>query len=84
MRATTKGAAGQARIAPRAAAAIESIAHSTSTSRTNCARPAPIDARSAISRALAAACADIRFARFAHAIRSTKAASTPNAASAWP
>ena len=55
---------------------------STSTSCTRRLRPAPIETRSAISRARAAACAVIRFATLAHAISSTSATSTPRASSA--
>ena len=57
------------------------MALSTSTSCTRRHRPAPIETRSAISRARAAACAVIRLATLAHAINSTSATSTPRAIS---
>ena len=82
MRLTTNGADHHASHAPSAADAAASQALSTSTSCTSRPRPAPIDTRSAISRARAAACAVIRFATLAQAISNTSATSTPMAASA--
>ena len=78
---TTNGADHQANNAPMAAARNASQALSTRTSCTRRQRPAPIETRSAISRARAAACAVIRLATLAQAISSTSATSTPSAAS---
>ena len=78
---TTNGADHHANNAPIAAASNASMALSTSTSCTSRHRPAPIETRSAISRARAAACAVIRLATLAQAISSTSATSTPRATS---
>ena len=79
---TTNGADHHAKSAPLAAARKANSALSTSTICTSRQRPAPIETRSAISRARAAACAVIRFATFAQAISRTISTSTPIAASA--
>jgi hypothetical protein len=78
---TTSGADHQANSPPMAAARKASQALCTRTSCTRLRRPAPMETRNAISRARAAACAAIRLATFAHAISSTRATSTPRAAS---
>ena len=57
------------------------MAASTSTSWTRRARPAPIETRSAISRARAAAWEVIKFATFAQATNRTRATNTARAAS---
>jgi hypothetical protein len=77
---TTNGADHQANAPPITAARRASIALSTITSCTRRHRPAPMETRSAISRARAAACAVIMLAMFAQAINSTSATSTPKAA----
>ena len=72
------------RTVPPIAADAKKASHALST-RTSCTRrhrPAPIETRSAISRARAAACAVIRLATLAQAISSTSATRTPRAASA--
>ena len=69
----------QSRRSPSASNASQAL--STSTSCTRRHRPAPIETRSAISRARAAACAVIRLATLAHAISSTSATRTPSATS---
>ena len=82
IRLTTNGADHHANNPPAAPASSATVMLSTSTSCTSRHRPAPIDTRSAISRARAAACAVIRFATLAHAINSTSPTSTPRATSA--
>ncbi len=78
---TMNGADHHANNAPMEVARNASQALSTRTNCTRRHRPAPIEIRSAISRARAAAWAVIRFATFAHAISSTSATRMPRAAS---
>ena len=75
------GADHHANSAPRDVARKASQALSTRISCTKRHRPAPIDTRSAISRARAAACAVIRFATLALAISSTSITRMPSAMS---
>ena len=79
---TTNGADHQAKAEPSREAPAATIALSTSTICTSRNRPAPIETRSAISRALAAASAVIRLATLAQAMRSTRPTNTPSHASA--
>src|SRR5262249_696893 len=78
IRLTTNGAAHDANAHPAAAASSAIQTPSSITSRTNRARPAPRETRTAISRLRDSAWAVIKLATLAQAIKSTSAVRAAN------